>query len=356
MSQLEPLLTHLAEERGSDLHVKPGSPPRVRVDGQLRAAPFEAPTAASLEAIATEVLPPDRLGELERSGEAEVGVSVSGLGRFRVHIHRQRGSCALSIRRVPPGITSIDELGLPLQVERFADEERGLLLVTGGSGSGRSTTLAALVDRINDRRSCHILTVEDPIEVLHADKTAIVTQREVGSDTPSYAHAVRSAARADADVVVVGDVADLDTAAAVLAAAEAGRLVIAVMRSGSAADTVARLIDLFPVERQAQARQVLATVLRGVVNQRLLERADGRGRVAAAEVLVATAKVLDCLIDANRSEDLDRLMAEGQYHGMQTLDSGLLQLVRDGLVSSRDALAVAGHPDDLRFALDQARL
>ncbi|MGE3618882.1 MAG: type IV pilus twitching motility protein PilT [Acidimicrobiia bacterium] len=351
MVELEQLLKHLAAEGGSDLHIKPGSAPRIRVGGQLCATPFPAPRPEEVEPLAHDVLPADRRAELERNGQAEVGVSVPGLGRFRVHVHRQRGSLAVSIRLVAPGIVGLDDLGLPPQVARFADEERGLVLVSGGSGSGRSTTVAGLVDRINERRACHILTVEDPIEVLHADKLAIVTQREVGSDTPSYAEALRGATRADADVVVVGDLPDEATAVAALAVAEAGRLVVASMRGAGAAETIHRLVGVFPVDRQAQARQLLAGVLRGVVNQRLLDRADGRGRVAAVEVLVATSKVVDCVADESRHGEIDRLIAEGQYNGMRSMDDALVDLVRDGVVASRDALAAAGSSEDLRFRL-----
>ncbi len=356
MSLIDDLLAHLTESEASDLHVKPGSPPRVRVDGQLRATPFAAPDPDEVASVIDELLDPEHRSELDRAGEVETGLSIPGLGRFRIHAHRQRGSLSFVVRRIPPGIRPLDQLGLPAQVERFAEEERGLLLVSGGSSSGRSTTVAALVDRINSTRECHVLTVEDPIEVLHSDKRAIVTQREVGSDTPSYAHALAGAARADADVVVVGDVPDAATAQAALAVAEGGRLVICVLRAGGAADALFRFVELFPVERQAQARQVLSSVMRGVVHQRLVDRADDRGRVVAAEVLVGTAKVLDCLEDPSRHGELDRLMAEGQYHGMQTLDDALLELVRDGLVAGHDALAVANRPDELRFALDQAGL
>jgi len=326
----------------------------VRVDGQLKATPFEAPAPGVVESLATSILDAPRQNDLATTGEASSGFSVAGLGRFRVAIHRQRGSLAMVVRRVPPEIPDLDELGLPPQVERFTEEERGLVLVTGPPGSGKTTTVAAMVDRINHERSCHILTIEDPIEVLHADAQAIVTQREVGSDTAGYAAALRSGLRQDADVIFVGELIDAETAHAALTAAEVGNLVISTMRASSVADTVTRLIDLFPASDQGQARQSLVATLRGVVNQRLLERADGRGRAPAVEILTGTAKVVDCIADPIRVHELEQVLADGQYHGMQTLQQALVDLVKDGMISLQDALAAAGRPEDLRIALAHA--
>jgi twitching motility protein PilT len=354
MTQLAELLSHLNDVRGSDLHLKPGAPPHVRVDGQLRPAPFEALLPGAVEALAEEILDASRQADLAETGETGTGLSVPGLGRFRVAVHRQRGSLAMVVRRVPPEVPKLDELGLPLQVDRFAEEERGLILVTGTPGSGKTTTVAAILDRINRTRPCHILTIEDPIEVLHSDAQALVTQREVGTDTASYAEALRSGLRQDADVIFVGELVDAETARAALTAAEVGHLVISTMRATGAVDTVQRLIDLFPTAEQDVARQSVVSVLRGVVNQRLLERADGKGRTAAVEVLVGTSKVVDCIADAGPPADLERVLMEGQYHGMQTLDHAMLELVRDGMVSLRDALAASANPEDLRIALGQA--
>jgi twitching motility protein PilT len=354
MSQLDALLSHLNEVRGSDLHLKPGAVPHVRVDGQLRPAPFDPVGPGVVEALITEVLDEGRQADLEATGETSSGLSVSGIGRFRVAVHRQRGSLAMVVRRVPPEIPVLEELGLPLQVEQFASDERGLILITGPPGSGKTTTVAALLDRINRNRTCHILTIEDPIEVLHADVKALLTQREVGTDTAGYADALRSGLRQDADVIFVGELLDAATARQAFTAAEVGHLVISTMRASSATDTVNRLIELFPLAEQDLARQSLVSVLRGVASQRLLERADGKGRVAAVEVLVGTSKVVDVIADATRTSELEKVLADGQYHGMQTLDQALLELVRDGLVSLRDALAASANPEDLRIALGHA--
>jgi twitching motility protein PilT len=258
------------------------------------------------------------------------------------------------VRRVPPEIPDLDELGLPPQIERFTEEQKGLVLVSGSPGSGKTTTVAAVIDRINHRRPCHILTIEDPIEVLHADATAIVTQREVGTDTTGYAAALRGGLRQDADVIFVGELLDGDTARAALTAAEVGHLVISTMRASTVADTVTRLIELFPPAEQVQARQSLVATVRGIACQRLLERADGKGRTPAVEILTGTSKVIDCLADPIRLHELDQVLAEGQYHGMQTLDQALVDLVRDGMISLHDALAASADPEDLRIALSQA--
>ncbi len=354
VTQLDDLLSYLHEVRGSDLHLKPGAVPHVRVDGQLRPAPFDAPPPGMVEGLATGILDATRQEDLATTGEASSALGVPGVGRFRVSVHRQRGSLAMVVRRVPPEIPELDELGLPSQVERFADEEKGLVLITGTPGSGKSTTVASLIDTINRRRRCHILTIEDPIEVLHTDVEAIVTQREVGSDTSGYAAALRGGLRQDADVIFVGELSDAETARAALTAAEVGHLVISTLRASNVADTVTRLIDLFPATEQAQARQSLAATLRGVVCQRLLERADGKGRTPAVEILTGTAKVIDCIADPIRLHELDQLLADGTYHGMQTLQQSLVELVKDGLISLQDALAASTRPEDLRIALAQA--
>jgi twitching motility protein PilT len=354
--ELHELLQYLQEMRGSDLHVRVGAVPHVRIDGHLQKAPFDAPSAADLEVMAKSLLPADRAAELEATGETDFAHSVSGEGRYRIDVYRQRGSVGMVIRRVVPGIPDVDALGLPMAVEKLAEEQQGLILVTGTTGSGKTTTVAAMLDRINETRAAHIITIEDPIEVLHADKQSIVSQREVGTDTPSFAHAMERALRQDPDVIFVGELRDAETVSAAITAAETGNLVISTMRTIGASETLLRLLDFFPHAQHRQMRQTVAGVLRGIISQRLLERADGKGRTPAVEVLVNTAKVFDCIVDPDRHVDLERVISEGDYYGMQTFDQALFHLYKDGLISLRDALAVAARPEDFRIQLQQAGL
>lgn len=350
MIDLDALLGHLVEAGGTELVVKAGSVPRVRVDGHLVAAPFEALDAAAVVRLLDGAIPRTRAEELEAAGETEFAHGVAGVGRFRIAAYRQRGSLALTCRRVVPGLPPASELGLPPVLDKLCGEGRGLVLVAGPAASGTTTTLAALVDHVNSTRACHIVTVEQPIEYLHPDKKGIVSQREVGTDTPSVADAVRRATRQGADVVVAGVVPGGEAMRALLDAAEAGALVFADVAALTASEALVRLVEAFPEGERRRVRATLAPVLRGVLAQRLLDRADGKGRVGAFEVLLGTSKVQDCVAE-DRLPDLPRLIADGEYHGMQTLDRGLELLARDGLVSVRDAVAAADDPEELRLAL-----
>jgi twitching motility protein PilT len=278
------------------------------------------------------------------------------MGRFRVNASRQRGSVGLVFRRVLPGLPSFESLGLPGVVPRLAEETKGLVLVTGPAGSGRTTTLAALVDHINETRAVNIVTLEDPIEVLHQDKMAIVNQREVGTDTRDYPEAIRRAMRQDADVIVISELSDHATALAALNAAETGHLVMTTMQTTNCTETLARFVDFFPPFQHLQIRQTVANTLKGIVSQRLLERADGRGRVPAVEALVMTGRVFDRVLDPDGRESLENLMTDGEYYGMQTFDQSLFGLYKNGLVSLRDVMAAATHPQEFRLALESAGL
>jgi twitching motility protein PilT len=355
--ELRDLLCFTMEHRGSDLHIKVGARPHVRVDGRLMATPFDKVTPADTEAVCASITPPERSEELTATGETDFALSIPGLGRFRVNVFRQRGSLGLVLRQVLVGLPPFESLGLPGSVIRLADEERGLVLVTGPTGSGRTTTVAAMVDHINGHRAANIVTIEDPIEVLHADKMGIVNQRELGIDTRDYASALRRVLRQDPDVVMIGELGDPETAKAALAAASTGHLVLAVMRTTRAAESITRIVGMFPPHDQAQVRRILAGCLRGVISQALLERADGRGRVAAAEVLVGTGRVFDVIVDPDaKPGELEALMADGDYYGMQTFDQSLLNLYKNGLVSLRDVLAVSSDPQEFRVALSGAGL
>jgi twitching motility protein PilT len=350
------LLEHLVDAHGSDLFVKAGSSPRMRVNGKLQMTPFAPQEAADIDRLVQSLLPAAKAEELAADGEVEFAISVPELGRFRVHAYRQRGSIAVVFRSVLPGIPAWETLGLPPIVEKLAGEGSGLVLVTGPASSGKTTTLNALIDFVNASRAAHIVTIEDPIEFLHADQQSLVSQREVGADTNRLSDGLRRATRQGPDVLVASEIADLPALAAAMDAAATGVLVFAAMSTTSASETVARIVEQFPAHQQRQASHQLASVLRAIVSQRLLERADGKGRIAALEVLFNTPKVAECIDQTDRHGDLVRLIVDGRYHGMQTFDQSLFALAKDGLISVRDALGAATEPEDLRIDLQQAGL
>ena len=354
MTELNDLLQYLIEQRGSDLHAKAGSVPHIRVNGKLERTPFEPSKPSEIEAVVAELLPVSRSQELAEQGQISVAHGVSGLGRFRVNVYRQRGSYGLSARWVVPGAPAIGALKLPAAVEKLASEERGLVLVTGPAASGKTTTAAAILDHVNTTRSVHIITLEDPIEVLHADKSSMVSQREIGNDTRTFAEAMRRVNRLDPDVIFVSELRDADTVHEVLSAAASGHLVIATLTTVSAPEAISQLVDFFPLDQHLQVRHSLARTLRGVITQRLLDRAEGGGRVPAAEILVNTAKVFDAIVGGADADELEKLMQDGQYYGMQTFDQSLVALHHDGEVGLREALSVAKQPEELRIALQQA--
>lgn len=354
MPELSQLLHHLAEQRGSDLIVTVGSSPHMRVDGRLRRTTLEPMGPAEIEAALAEVLPSAKAEELRVAGEVDIVQGVPGLGRFRINVYRQRGSLSLAIRRVVPGAPAIADLRLPPVVERLATAESGLLLVTGPAASGRTTTVAAIIDHVNANRAAHIVTLEDPIEVLHADKRSLVSQREIGSDTQDLMTALSRVGHQSADVLFVSEIRDTETAEAVLSEAQSGRLVISTMAALSASEAIAHLLDFFAPHLQRQARHSLGQVLRGVLSQRLLERADGRGRIPAVEVIMGTQKVAEAIASGADEVVIERLAQEGEYHGMQTFDQALLHLYQQDLIGVRDALSAAMRPEDLRISLQQA--
>ena len=357
MLDLAELLRYTVEQRGSDLHVKTGSPPHVRVDGKLLPAPFERVSPADGERMAFQILPKDRADEFVETSEADFALSLSGLGRFRVNVFRQRGSVGLVFRRVLPGIPSFETLGLPSVVRRLAEEPRGMVLVTGPTGSGKTTTIAAMIDHINETKGVNVVTIEDPIEVLHVDKTSIVNQREIGTDTADYAMAMKRVLRQDPDVIFIGEMRDPETVWAALAAAETGHLVLSTLHTTNAVETVNRIVDFFPPHQQKQVRLSLASSLRGVISQRLLERADQKGRVPCIEVLVNTWRVFDRIVDPNQGgESIEEIIADGEYYGMQTFDQSVFNLYKNGMVDLRSAMAAASNPHDLRISLQQSGL
>ena len=356
MTRVVDLLQYLLEERGSDLLVKVGSPPCLRRNGKLERTPLEPLDANEIEALAAELLTPVKAAEFQATGETDLAHSVPGLGRFRVNVYRQRGSVSLAIRRVVPGAPSIADLGVPPVVAELAGSRDGLVIISGPAASGKTTTAAAMIDHINASQSRHIVTIEDPIEVLHADRTAIVSQREVGADTADVIDALRRVARQDADVIFISDLTDPLAVVEAMSVAAAGRLVIAVMNTQSATDTVSLLVSRSDPHQQAHSRLLLARVLRGIVCQRLVDRADGRGRVALVESLVGTAKVRDAIVKGADAHALSLLMEDGRYHGMATFDQALFQLFTEDYVSLDEAVERAVNPEDFRIAVQAAGL
>ena len=356
MTRVVDLLQYLLEERGSDLLVKVGSSPCLRRNGRLEHTTLEPLTPTEIEALAAELLSPVKAAEFQASGETDMAYSVPGLGRFRVNVYRQRGSVSLAIRRVVPGAPSIDDIGVPPVVADLANHRDGLVIVSGPAAAGKTTTAAAMIDHINASQARHIVTIEDPIEVLHADRVAIVSQREVGADTPDTADALRRVARQDADVIFVSDLYETEAIHAALTVAAAGRLVIAVMNTQSATDTVALLVGRADPHLQQHSRLLLGRVLRGIVCQRLVDRADGRGRVALVEALVGTAKVREAISNGADALALQALMEEGRYHGMATFDQALFQLFSEDYVSLDEAVERAVNPEDFRIAVQAAGL
>jgi twitching motility protein PilT len=353
MPDIHDFLRHVVERKASDLHLKVGGPPTIRINGHLMRTDFERQDSEACQAAADEMMDDDQREELKRMGEVDFAHSEPGVGRFRVNVHRQRGSLGIAARRILPGAPSFEELGLPPAVEALANEHRGLLLVTGPTSSGKTTTTGAVIDHINKTRACHILTIEDPIEILHRDEQAVVTQREIGMDTTDFARALRAAMRQDPDVIFVGEMRDLETVKAGLQAAETGHFVIATLHTTDVTETINRIIDFFPPHQQNQARVALAGSLTGVVSQRLLPRAGG-GRAPAIEILVMNGRIRDCILDPNETHGIQDIVADSAFYGMQTFDQALISLVKAGQVTLEDAKTGATNQHDFTLALQQA--
>jgi twitching motility protein PilT len=348
---VEPFLRALVESGGSDLHCKVGSPPRVRIDGRLRKLQTRDLTAQDTETIVMEVLRDDLVEQFRRTNEADFAYSMSGVGRFRVNAFRSRGSAGLVFRRVSVGAIPLSDLGLPSVLQSLALEPRGLVLVTGPTGSGKTTTLAGMIDHINERREVHVVTIEDPIEVLHFDKQAMINQREVRVDTEDFSTALRAAMRQDPDVILVGEMRDMETVKAALAASETGHFVMSTLHTTDAQETINRVIDFFPPHEQKQVRLSLAGALRGIICQRLVPRADGEGRCVAMEVAVNTGRIADAIADPDKTSTIQTLISEGAYYGMQTFDQHLVSLIRDGVITLDAAMGASTSPHDLTVEL-----
>jgi twitching motility protein PilT len=351
MFDLEQALRRVIETGGSDLHLKVPARPLIRTQGRLETIPDSEPlgpevTEAIFRSMCTH---PAKLAEFDEEHEVDFSFAVPEVARFRVNAFLQRGSISIVCRAIPFAIRTVEELMLPPVVNALADEERGIVLLTGTTGSGKSTTLAAMIDRINTTATKHIVTIEDPVEFLHKDKLSIINQREVGEDTGSFKRALRRVLRQDPDVILVGEMRDEETVRTALSAAETGHLVLSTVHTVDAAETVNRIIDFFPLEEQRQARAMLAGTLKGVISQRLVRTPDGRGRVATCEVLRMTGRVKDMIMNPSETGKLPEVISEGAYYGMQTFDQALLAHVQAGRVSMTDALKAATHPHDFKL-------
>ena len=344
------LLEALAQE-ASDVHIKVGAPPIFRVNGALRAwNKVKAFDSNDVSKMAFGLMNDWQKERFIKNREVDMGYEVYGLGRFRVNVFQQRGKIRIALRIVPYQIKGLEELHLPTVLRNISLEQRGLILVTGTTGSGKSTTLASMIDVVNANRNCHIITIEDPIEFIHEDKKSIVDQREIGSDTNTFSSALRVALRQDPDVILVGEMRDFETIETALTAAETGHLVMSTLHTLNAAETINRIISVFPPYHQKQVRLQLSGVLKGVVSQRLVPRADGKGRVPAVEVLVSTARVRECVIEKDKTNEINDAIAKGvTSYGMQSFDQSLMFLMQEKLITYEEALKHCTNPDD--FAL-----
>jgi twitching motility protein PilT len=349
---IDEALRYVVDRDGSDLHIKANSPPVARVHGELWAIKDSEPltpedTEKAFEYIADEA----KQAEFQEVGETDLAYELPGISRFRVSAFRQRGTVSIALRVIPYQVRTIEDLGLPEVVRKLAEEARGIILLTGTTGSGKSTTLAAMIDQINTSYSKHVVTLEDPIEYLHQDKLSIINQREIGSDTQSFPKAMRRVLRQDPDVILIGEMRDEETVRTALSAAETGHLVLSTLHTLDATETVNRIIDFFPPHLQQQARVMLASTLKGAISQRLVPRSDREGRIAVSEVMMVTGRIQDLILNPAETGKITEVIAEGDFYGMQTFDQALLDYVTKGLVSEEVAMQTATSPHDFKLML-----
>jgi twitching motility protein PilT len=345
------LLRHTVERGASDLHLKAGNVPFIRVDGELQPAPYPVLLPADTQAFAEALMSEHKAREFAATNEADLGYTLAGVGRFRVNVYRQRGLTGLALRRVRSEIPTFDELRLPPVVRSLAESPRGLILLTGPTGTGKTTTIASMIGHINSTRRAHIVTIEDPIEVVHEDNLSIIEQREVGLDTESYGAALKRVIRQDPDVIFVGEIRDSESALSAIQAAETGHLVISTLHTIDCTETINRVLDLFPPQQQREVRSSFAGALKGIVSQRLVSRADARGRVPAVEVLVNTGRIYERIVDPDATVEIADVIADGGFYGMQTFDQALVRLVQEGLVDEEEARRASTNPHDFNLAL-----
>ncbi len=341
-------LLHLAvDERASDLFIKADSPPALRVDGHIQSTKMEPVKAEQVQEMAYNIMSPEQIAKFERRHEMDLAFTFKDLARFRVNVYRQRGTVGIVLRLIPLKLFSLDELNMPPAIAQLALLRQGLVLVTGPTGSGKSTTLAAIIDLINNTRPANVVTVEDPIEFVHEDKKSIINQREISIDTDSFTDALKYIVRQSPDVILIGEMRDVETMNVALAAAETGHLVFSTVHTVSASDTMERIINMFPPHQKAQICLRLSTSLMGIVSQKLLPKAKGTGRIAAVEVLSATPTTVK-LIEEGRSGQLYSAIAEGAFYGMQTMNQCLDRYYKQGIITEEEALANAGNLTELK--------
>jgi twitching motility protein PilT len=354
---IDELLRRAVEQKASDLHLKVGNHPYLRVDGLLNPQTDVARvTPEEMLSMAFSMMTNRQKQKFKETAELDMAYGVAGLGRFRVNVFQQRGNVGMVLRVIPTKIRTSDELNLPRVIDKICEEQRGLVLVTGTTGSGKSTTLAAIVDRINSTRSDHVITIEDPIEFLHRDKHSFINQREVEVDTASFSSALRAALRQDPNVILVGEMRDLETIATALLAAETGHLVLSTLHTLDATETIQRIIAVFPPPEQKQIRLQLAATLKAVVSQRLVRRSDDKGRVPAIEVMIMTAYIRDCIINPDKTRLIhDAISAGTSQYGMQTFDQSLYDLYARELITYEEALIRASNPEDFKLRIQGIR-
>jgi len=355
MIAIQKLLEEMVERGATDLHLIAGAPPCFRINQKLVMSEYDVLTPAMTRSLVYSLLNDQQKKRFEEEMELDFAISIEGLSRFRGNAYFQRGSVACAIRRIPFNIPDLSELGLPPIIESLTGKTQGLILVTGPTGSGKSTTLAAMINRINNERPCHIITIEDPIEYLHKNRRAIVSQREVGQDTKSFATALKYALREDPDVIMIGEMRDIDTISAALTASETGHLVLATLHTDSAVESINRIIDIFPPHQQSQVRIQLAQVIEAVITQKLLPKAKMDGLALACELLVATPAVRT-LIRESRIHELYGVMQTSQKFGMRTMNMALFELARKGIISWQTALFVSQDPEELKRMGKEANL
>ncbi len=348
---LKNLLERMVKEESSDLHLKAGSPPVLRIDGRLRVIKEEPLSPEELRKTAQQIMTKDQQEEFIRTKELDFAIGVSGLARFRVNVYMQRGSVAIAMRTIPPSIKRIDELNVPQVLKDIALKHRGLILCTGTTGSGKSTTLAAMIEHINENISKNVITIEDPIEFLFRDKKSVISQRELGMDTHSFANALKHVMRQDPDVILIGEIRDKDTMDVALKAADTGHLVLSTLHTLNASETINRIISFYPPHQQQHIRVLLSATMIGVISLRLLARADEKGRVPAVEIMIVTPTIKEYILDPVKTLLIPTAIEEGSQYHMQSFDQSIMKLYSEGVISYEDAMANVTNPDEFNLKL-----